>query len=415
MSLGETLRIAMTALTANKLRSLLTMLGIIIGVGAVIALMSIGRGVELVVTAEFQGIGSNLLFVFPGGPEDQGPPQPGARREKPLTSADVAFLADPASLTGVSAVAAELTNFTLVEYSRENTFVQVNGVTLNYAGVRQFQVEDGEWFSENDERAAARVAVLGQTVMKRLFPDGEYPVGQTVRINNLPFKIIGTLASKGGGAFGDQDNIVLIPLSTAQQRVYNARTADGRFAVSVIYLQARDANQLEAVALEITDALRDFRGITFRDEDDFTVITQQDLISSFAEVTSALTLFLGLIAGISLLVGGIGIMNIMLVSVTERTKEIGLRKAVGAKRRDVLRQFLVEATSLSLFGGLIGIGLGAATAYAITLIQPELPVAVTPDSVALATGVSLAIGLFFGLYPAYRAARLNPIDALRYE
>ncbi len=415
MSFTETLRIALRALTANKLRAVLTMLGIIIGVAAVIALMSIGRGVERFVTDEFQGIGSNLLFVFPGGPETQGPPQPGRNREKPLTNADVTVLSQSDRLPGVEAVAAEYTNFTLVEYGRENGTLQVSGVSLNYGAVRGFDVADGEFFTENDERGAARVAVLGQTVVKRLFPDGDYPIGQTIKINRVPVRVIGTLVSKGGGLFGDQDNIVLIPLSTAQQRVFNARTADGRYAVSTVYLQVRDASQMDAAAQQVAEVLRDFRGIAFRDEDDFTVITQQDLISSLGEVTGALTLFLGLIAGISLLVGGIGIMNIMLVSVTERTKEIGLRKALGAKRRDVLGQFLVEATALSVLGGLIGIAIGAATGFSITLVQPDLPVAVTWDSVLLATGVSLAIGLFFGLYPAYRAAGLNPIDALRYE
>ncbi|MBL8055703.1 MAG: ABC transporter permease [Anaerolineales bacterium] len=415
MSLAETLRVAVRALAANKLRSVLTMLGIIIGVGAVIALMSIGRGVERFVLDEFQGIGSNLLFVFPGGPDTQGPPRPGRSREKPLTNADVAVLADPGRLPDVAGVAAELTNFTLVEFGRENATVQVSGVSLTYPEVRQYQVADGEFFSESDERAAARVAVLGPTLVKRLFPGGEYPIGQTIRINGLPFKVVGTLVSKGGGLFGDQDNLALIPLSTAQQRVFNARTADGRFSVSTIYLQARDADQLDAVAQQVVELLRDYRGISFRAEDDFTVITQEDLTSSLGQVTGALTLFLGLIAGISLLVGGIGIMNIMLVSVTERTREIGLRKALGAKRRDVLSQFLVEATALALLGGLVGISLGAAAAFSIKLFQPELPVAVTPDSVLLATGVSLAIGLFFGLYPAYRAAGLNPIEALRYE
>jgi putative ABC transport system permease protein len=281
-------------------------------------------------------------------------------------------------------------------------------VVLNY------DVDDGQWFSENDQRSAARVALLGPTVAKRLFGE-EYPVGQTVRISNVPFKVIGTLKSKGGSLFGDQDNMVMIPLSTGQQRVFNARTPDGKFSVSSIALQVRDANQLDAVAEQVADALRNYRNINFRSEDDFTVITQEDLISSFGQITGALTLFLGLIAGISLLVGGIGIMNIMLVSVTERTKEIGLRKALGAKRSDVLSQFLIEAITLAGFGGLLGIGIGASIGALIGLIQPDLPVAITWDSVALATGVSLAIGLFFGLYPAYRAARLNPIDALRYE
>jgi putative ABC transport system permease protein len=417
MSLTETLRIAFRALAANKLRSILTMLGIIIGVAAVIALMSVGRGVENYVTRTFQGIGSNLLFVIPGGPDQAGfgPGGGGARRrEKPLTMDDVRVLSDSSRLPDVVAVAPAVGDFASLEFGRENAFVQVLGVSTNYAEVSNYSVNDGDWLSDNDERGAARVAVLGQTVVKRLFGD-ELPLGQTVKINQVPFRVIGTLTPQGGGLFGDQDNVVFIPLSTAQQRVYNLRTADGKLAVSNISLQVSDAEAMDATAQQVAEVLRDFRGITFRAEDDFTVVTQQDLISSFGQITSALTLFLGLIAGISLLVGGIGIMNIMLVSVTERTREIGLRKALGAKRRDVLNQFLVEAISLSAFGGLIGIAIGAGLGALIQFIQPDLPVAVTPDSVAMATGVSLAIGLFFGLYPAWRAAQLNPIEALRYE
>ncbi len=415
MLLTETLRIALRALSANKLRSILTMLGIIIGVAAVIALLSIGRGVETFVTAEFQGIGSNLLFVFSGGRND-GPARPGGGRpDRPLTNEDAAVLADPARVPDALAVASEYIGNGQVEAGRENSVVQVSGVELNHLQVRQFSIQEGEFFSENDLRGAARVAVLGQSVIKRLFPEGDLAVGQTIKINNLPFKVIGTLNPKGGGMFGDQDNLVMVPLTTAQQRLFNARTPNGRFAISAIYVQARSDDALEAAVQQITAALREYRNISFRDEDDFTVITQADLISAFGEVTSALTLFLGLIAGISLLVGGIGIMNIMLVSVTERTREIGLRKAVGAKRGDVLSQFLIEAVTLAVFGGLIGVAIGALTAWSVQLFQPDLPVAVTWDSIALATGVSAVIGLFFGLYPAWRAARLNPIDALRYE
>jgi putative ABC transport system permease protein len=323
-------------------------------------------------------------------------------------------LSDSSRLPDVVAVAPAVGDFASLEFGRENTFVQVLGVSTNYAEVSNYSVNDGDWLSDNDERGAARVAVLGQTVVKRLFGD-ELPLGQTVKINQVPFRVVGTLTPQGGGLFGDQDNVVFIPLSTAQQRVYNSRTADGKLAVSNISLQVSDAEAMDSTAQQVAEVLRDFRGITFRAEDDFTVVTQQDLISSFGQITSALTLFLGLIAGISLLVGGIGIMNIMLVSVTERTREIGLRKALGAKRRDVLNQFLVEAISLSALGGLIGIAIGASLGALIQFIQPDLPVAVTPDSVAMATGVSLAIGLFFGLYPAWRAAQLNPIEALRYE
>ena len=417
MNLAESLRIALRGLAANKLRAALTMLGIIIGVGAVITLLSVGRGVEQYVTGQFQGIGSNLLFVFPGGPEEQGGPRAGASvsRGKPLTNEDAGALADPFRVPDAQAAAAEFFGFGVVEYSRESMNVQISGVTTNYQSVRQFYVEAGEFFTEADDRAAARVAVIGQTVLATLFPDGEDPIGRSIKINNLPFRVIGILEKKGGGMFGDQDAVVLIPLATAQQRLFSARTPSGRYQVSVIYLQARNDEAMEPLAAQIADVLRERHNIQFRDEDDFTIVTQNDLISAFGEVTGVLTIFLGAIAGISLLVGGIGIMNIMLVSVTERTREIGLRKAVGAKRRDILGQFLIEAMMLSLVGGAIGIIIGALGSQAVALFQPDLPVAVTLDSVLLATGFAAAIGLFFGMYPAIRAAALNPIDALRYE
>ncbi|MGH2523610.1 MAG: ABC transporter permease [Anaerolineales bacterium] len=415
MTFAEFLRIALRGLAANKLRAVLTMLGIIIGVAAVITLLSVGNGVAQYVTEQFQGIGSNLLFVFPGGPDEQSGPGAGADREKPLTNQDAEALADPFRVPSAKAVALEFFGFGAVEYGREIMNVQVSGVSANYQQVRQFYVQEGEFFTEADERSAARVAVLGQTVVTTLFPDGEYPLGQTLKINNLPFKVIGLLEKKGGSLFGDQDSVVLIPLATAQQRLFNAREPNGRYSVSLIYVQAQTDRAMEPMAKEITDVLRDQHDIQFRDEDDFTLVTQDDLISAFGEVTGVLTIFLGAIAGISLLVGGIGIMNIMLVSVTERTREIGLRKAVGAKRRDILGQFLIEAILLSLLGGLVGILLGILGAQAVVRFQPDLPIVVTWDSVLLATGFSAAIGLFFGLYPAVRAAALNPIDALRYE
>ena len=414
MDIAESLRLALRGLAANKLRAALTMLGIIIGVAAVITLLSVGQGVQQYVTEQFQGIGSNLLFVFPDGPEQSGP-HTGRSRELPLTNGDATALADAYRVPSAQAIAVEYVDFGSVEFGREVMNVQVSGVSLNYPFVLQRFVSEGDFFSEADERGAARVAVLGATVVKTLFPDGGYPLGQTIKINRVPFKIIGVLESKGGGMFGDRDAVVLIPLSTAQQRLFNARTATGDYAVSVVYAQAVNDGAMERLAAEITEALRAQHDIQFRDEDDFTVLTQSDLISAFGEVTSVLTIFLGAIAGISLLVGGIGIMNIMLVSVTERTREIGLRKAVGAKRRDILAQFLIEAVTLSLLGGLIGIGLGASGTLAVAYFQPDVPVALSWASVALATGFSAAIGLFFGMYPAARASALNPIEALRYE
>jgi putative ABC transport system permease protein len=413
--LGELLRIALRGLAANKLRAALTMLGIIIGVAAVIALLSVGQGVERYVTAQFQGIGSNLLFVFPGGPEEQDGPPSGTNRDQPLTNQDGLALGDSFFVPSAQGVALEYLGFASVEYSRETMNVQVSGVSPNYQQVRQFFVDEGEFITEADDRSVARVAVIGQTVVRTLFPEGDFPLGQTIKINQVPFKVAGVLEPQGGSLFGDLDAIVLVPLSTAQQRLFNARGPDGRYGLSVVYVQARSAEAMETAAQEVTAVLRERHKIQFRDEDDFTIVTQNDLISAFGEVTGVLTIFLGAIAGISLLVGGIGIMNIMLVSVTERTREIGLRKAVGARRRDILSQFLIEAVTLSLLGGLIGIVIGAIGSQLIASFQPDLPVAVTADSVLLATGFSAAIGLFFGMYPAIRASALSPIDALRYE
>jgi putative ABC transport system permease protein len=264
----------------------------------------------------------------------------------------------------------------------------------------------------------ARVAVIGSKVYERLFDSGTDPIGATIEINNVPFKVIGVLESKGtgGGMGGDQDEIVLVPMSTAHQRLFpKYHNSRGESQVSVIYVQVVSADRMGAASDEISQLLRSRHNIDFASDDDFSVINQKDLLSIFGQITGVLTLFLGAIAGISLLVGGIGIMNIMLVSVTERTREIGLRKAVGAKRRDILAQFLIEAIILSLIGGVLGILLGSAGAMGISRLQSDLKAVVTPQSVLLAISFSTAIGLFFGIYPATRASRLNPIEALRYE
>jgi putative ABC transport system permease protein len=260
-----------------------------------------------------------------------------------------------------------------------------------------------------------RVAVLGQTALTKLYPDGEYPIGQNIKINGLSFRVIGVASKKGGSGFGDQDDVVFIPLTTAQSYLFADKSLTGEHRVTVIYVQAVSQERMSAATEQIAATLRDRHRISYRDQDDFSVISQSDVIKVFGQITGVLTVFLGAIAGISLLVGGIGIMNIMLVSVTERTREIGIRKAVGAKRRDILSQFLIEAMSLSLAGGLLGIALGAVGAAIIArLVQGFYPV-MSADAVILATGVSAAVGLFFGLYPAWRAARLHPMDALRYE
>jgi putative ABC transport system permease protein len=413
MNLWQNIRLALSGLAVNKLRSFLTMLGIIIGVAAVITLLSVGRGVERFVAAEFEGLGNNLLFVLPGQVRlDQGPRRPGGGG---LTSADVAALSDPFRVPDVMAVAPEYGRGAVVTRGRYEARTQIAGTTPEYPAVRNFHPIAGDFFADPDVTGATRVAVLGQTVYQKLFPDGEPPVGATIKINDVNFRVIGLMESKGGSGFNDQDNLVLVPISTAQRRLFAGRRADGSWRVDVIYAQVISEERQAAAINQIQFTLRETHNITFRDEDDFTILSQSELLNAFGQITAILTIFLGVIAGISLLVGGIGIMNIMLVSITERTREIGLRKAVGAKRRDILWQFLVEAMILALVGGLFGLIIGAAGTQTIAALSDSLQPTLAWDSVALAITFSAAVGLFFGIYPARRAAGLNPIDALRYE
>jgi putative ABC transport system permease protein len=416
MSLLENIRLALRGLAANKLRAFLTMLGITIGVAAVITLLSVGRSVEEFVAAEFQGLGNNLLFIFPGQLEPDGP-QRGPRRPggTGLTNDDVTSLSDPLRVPDVVAVAPEYGRGAIVTHGRYEARTTVTGTTPEFPAVRNFYPIAGNFFDQQDVAAAARVAVLGQSVYEELFPDGEPPIGETILINQVAFRVIGLMEEKGGSGFNDQDDVVLIPVSTAQRRLFPARRPDGSFRVDFIYAQVISEERQEAAITEIQLVLREQHNIAFRDEDDFTVLSQSELLSAFGQVTGILTIFLGVIAGISLLVGGIGIMNIMLVSVTERTREIGLRKAVGAKQQDILWQFLVEAVTIALIGGLFGLLLGAVGGQLISSLSESLRPRVAWDSVALAIFFSAAVGLFFGIYPARRAAQLNPIDALRYE
>lgn len=415
MKLIENLKIALRGLAANKLRSVLTMLGMIIGVGAVIALLSIGQGFETFITDQFASLGTNLLIIFPGQ-FDEGAGQPSRSRNQPLTVADAEALEDIFRVPDVIAVAPNYSRSGLVVRGQEETFASIDGVTAVYESVRNHTVVDGEFISDDDVNSRARVALLGSRVAERLFGEDElFPaVGQVIKINDIPFRVKGILAEKGSGFGGDEDNIILIPISTAQSRLFAAPTVRGSYVVSVIYAQVADEDLMDSAADQITEVLRERHRISFRDDDDFTVLNQADLIAVFGGITAAVTIFLGSIAGISLVVGGIGIMNIMLVSVTERTREIGLRKAIGAKRSDILAQFLIEAIVISMVGGAMGILLGTVISLLVGNFT-DFNTTITPSAILLATSFSISVGLFFGIYPATRAARLSPIDALRYE
>jgi putative ABC transport system permease protein len=411
---------ALESLNGNKMRSGLTVLGIVIGVAAVIAMLAVGNGAQASITGSISDIGTNLLFVFSGGPQQGGGPGgPGSGRSgtstRPLTLGDAEAIADPFAAPSVELAAPVIQGNVSLAFSGETTSTTLSGVTPAYAPVRNMQVEEGEFI--NDEHLLGRmsVVVLGPETAIALFGHADGVVGETVRIEGQPFRIIGVLVAKGGGAFGSEDNAAYIPFTTAQARLIKRSTPD---RVDVIFVQAVSAEAVPQAAEEISNIIRQ-RHRTPIGADDFTVFTQQDFLQTFETITGVLTIFLGGIAGISLLVGGIGIMNIMLVSVTERTKEIGLRKALGARKRDILLQFLTESSLLSLIGGIIGIMFGWLIAYAVGQIAIAtgnnfVPI-VGMDAIILSTTFSAAIGLFFGIYPASRAANLEPVEALRYE
>lgn len=408
MNIGQAIREALESLNANKVRSGLTILGIVIGVAAVIAMLAVGQGAQDTITGSISGLGSNLLFIFPGNLQED------VRNPQPLTIGDADAIRDPFQAPSVENVAPVLNGNNLVSYGGDQTRTEIYGITPDYISVRSYELLEGEFIVEDHILGRSSVALLGPEVADRLFDRRSGVTGETVRIEGQPFRVIGVLAPKGGSSFGSQDNVVLVPFSTAQARLIRR----SRERVDLIFVQSVSADSVSAASNEIADILRT-RHRTELGADDFTIFSQQDFVATAQTITGVLTVFLGGIAAISLLVGGIGIMNIMLVSVTERTREIGLRKAVGARRRDILIQFLTESSLLSLFGGVIGIAFGWLIAFVVGRIAASSGTPLEPvvgvNAILLATVFSTAVGLFFGIYPANRAAGLEPVEALRYE
>jgi putative ABC transport system permease protein len=396
-------------LSANKLRSALTMLGIVIGVGAVVALMALGTGATADITSQVQGAGANLVIVVPGRME-----RGGQRVQAPLYYADYEALAK--SVRNVAAIAPDFQSNATLIYNTETVNVSYNATVPAFAITRNYEVEYGRFISETDRRTKARVVVLGSQTTKDLF-HGLNPLGRKVKINGVAFEVVGVLTAKGGsGPFGaSADSLAILPLETAYSDLLgNSATRDGKLRLTDINLSATNSDTVNDVMVQAERLIRRQHKLKLTDELDVTIISQASILSILNTITATLTSFLGFIAAIALVVGGIGVMNIMLVSVTERTREIGLRKAVGAKRLNILAQFLVETVTLTLLGGVLGIGVGWLVAFivrALNLIKAQ----VTPQAIMIAFAVTAVVGLLSGLYPAYRASRLNPIDALRYE
>ena len=406
MNIRNLLKIAIRALVRNKLRAILTMLGIIIGVASVIAMLAIGEGSKKNIQDQMSSMGTNLIMIMPNM-QMRGGVSLGASSSMALRMSDVETLQNEAVY--LSAVSPQVSASGQVIYGNQNTQTTVHGVSGEYLDIRKLEIGSGRIFTTNEVRGMSKVCILGTTVVENLFGDGADPVGVTIRIKNLPFEVIGVLEDKGESGMGqDQDDLILAPYTTVQRRLAAIDYING------IYASAVSEEKSTAAADEVTEILRRTHKLKESEEDDFRVMSQSELLETVSSITDIMTYLLGAIAGISLLVGGIGIMNIMFVSVTERTREIGLRMSIGGRSRDILRQFLVESIIMSILGGALGVVFGYLIATAAGTLMNS-PVVVTTQSVILAFAVCFAIGVFFGWYPARKAANLNPIDALRYE
>jgi putative ABC transport system permease protein len=405
MSILETMMIALDSLLRHKTRALLTMLGIIIGVGAVIAMVAVGQGATAAVESQIASLGTNVLIIFPGS-TSHGGVNSGAGGAVTLDLDDMQAIREQSP--AVAAISPTARAQRQVVAGNLNWSTSIQGGNTEFFRIRDWRIETGESFSEQDVRTGTKVCLLGRTVAQNLFP-GQDPVGETIRIAKLPFRVIGTLGAKGQNAMGqDQDDIIIAPFATVQRKIL------GIDFVNMFVLSAVSKSRIPEAQSEVTEILRARHRLQPWDEDDFTIRNQSDIAAAASATTGIMTTLLGSIASVSLIVGGIGIMNIMLVSVTERTREIGIRIAIGARRKDILQQFLIEAIMLSVLGGLVGVALGLGISKLISTFA-GWPVFVSPASVAMAFGFSAAIGMFFGFYPARKASGLSPIDALRYE